>query len=67
MESVTLWANSLLYDYLAGETITTFCGLTILWTGIDKDFGGGSGIKSLKIFSKLSTINKFGMPLRTTI
>ena len=32
-----------------------------------RDFGGKGGTKSLRIFSKLSAINGFGMPLSTTI
>ena len=32
-----------------------------------KDFGRESEIKSLRIFSKPSAINRFGMPLPTTI
>jgi len=31
-----------------------------------RDFGGKDGIKSLRIFSKPSAINGFGMPLPTT-
>jgi len=32
-----------------------------------RDFGGEGGTKSLKIFTKPSAINGFGMPLPTTV
>ena len=50
-----------------GKQLQPFWGLTIPWTGIGKGFWRGSGNRSLRIFSKLSAINGFGMPLPTTI
>jgi len=50
-------------DYFAEETITVFYGLIILWMKIGKEFWGEGGIRSLRIFSKFSVINGFGVCL----
>jgi len=41
--------------------------LIIPWKGLVRDFGGEGGIRFLRIFSKPSAINKFGMLLLTTV
>ena len=44
-----------------------FYSPTIPWEGIAKGFGREDGTKSLRIFSKPSAINGFGMSLPTTV
>jgi len=42
--------------------VLLFCGRELAG-----DFGGEDGTKSLRIFSKPSAINRFGVPLPTTV
>jgi len=54
----------LICNYFARETTTTsFEVLPFHGRELVRDFGGESGSRSLRIFSKLSAINRFGMPL----
>jgi len=53
--------------HLIEKMNTTFCGPTILWMGIGWDFGGKGGIKSLRIFTKFSAVNRFSMPVPTAV
>ena len=53
--------------FCQGNRYRYFCGPTILWEELVRDFGGKDETKSLKIFSKPSIINGFGMSLPTTI
>jgi len=59
--------TGLIFNYFAGETITAFYSLTIPWTGIGKEFWRGRQDRSLRIFSKPSVINRFGIPLPTIV
>jgi len=56
-----------LYIFRRRNGYRYFYGPNILWVRLVRDFGGEDEIKSLRIFSKSSTINGFGMPLLTTV
>ena len=49
--------------HFTGEINTTFCGPTIPWEGIIRDFGRIGGIRSLRVFSDPSAINRFRVRL----
>ena len=54
--------------YFAREMDTgIFVVLPFRETELVRDFGREDGTKSLRIFSKPSAINEFGMPLPTTV
>jgi len=54
-------------DYFARETITVFVVLSFHGKELVRDFGGKGGIMSLRIFSKPSAINGFGMSSPTIV
>ena len=54
-------------DYFAGKTITAFVVLLFYGQEFVRDFGEEGGIASLGSFSKPLAINRFGMPLPTTV
>jgi len=67
-QSYNINLTCLICNYFAGKTITTSFEISSFYgQELARDFGEKSGIRSLRIFSKPSAINEFGMPLTTTI
>jgi len=54
-------------DYFAGKKLQLFIVLPFHGRKLVRDFGGEGRIGSLRIFSKPSAINGFGMLLSTTV